>query len=418
MSKGTISAELIFLSRNKTQVLPPLHCPASFGSMEALPRYVTDPSERIQRSLEDGERLLQLSHTKLLGSIQEDSFDRYTRLAATTLRTPISLISFLTPDTQFLKSNFGLTLQPYCETRQTPISASICRYVVHTEEPLVIPDTTKAEFLKESGVPTEFVRAYIGFPLLVNGQALGSLCALDMTPHDWTPKDVAAMRDLAGAVISDINYRNASNALNLAIQELTAARDELQRYLRTEGASIPLLEENGKPREDAKTLAEVALRDSSTHLFNRNFLQIAGERAIYEAGKGACRTLLSLRLDAYEKMKEATDEAIVKRFLAACTRVIGKHLESDDEFIRTEGDGFMIILRSATREKAREAAEQMRTSIADFLFHDSKHDFKTTLSVGVVNVSPTVTVSTLVASVEAASWDAKAKGGNRVNVAE
>ena len=79
--------------------------------------------------LRDPIRLAALEETGLLDSLPEETFDRFTRLAARLLGTPVSLITLVTPDRQFFKSAVGLAA-PWAAARETPLSHSFCQYVV------------------------------------------------------------------------------------------------------------------------------------------------------------------------------------------------------------------------------------------------------------------------------------------------
>jgi GAF domain-containing protein len=58
-----------------------------------------------------------------------------------------------------------------------------------------------------------------------DGQVLGSLCAIDTEPRNWTAEDAAALRDLAGLAMSEVSLRG------LAL--------ELEAWLRAEGGAGP-----------------------------------------------------------------------------------------------------------------------------------------------------------------------------------
>ena len=73
------------------------------------------------------QRLRNLERTALLDTPAERTFDRLTALVCRELGVPVSLVSLVTPDRQFFKSQCGLPT-PYGELRQTPLSHSFCKY--------------------------------------------------------------------------------------------------------------------------------------------------------------------------------------------------------------------------------------------------------------------------------------------------
>jgi PAS domain S-box-containing protein len=165
-------------------------------------------------------RLVALRQTNLGDTPAEEALDRLVRQAAGALEVPIALVSLIEQDRQVFKAFVGLP-EPWASARQLALSQSLCQQLLVTRQPLVIPDTRRDplardnEFLLALGVA-----AYLGVPLTVAGQVLGSLCVADRQPRAWTPEQVAAVVDLAGPVLTQLQER-----VDLA------ARGELERRL-------------------------------------------------------------------------------------------------------------------------------------------------------------------------------------------
>ena len=87
----------------------------------------------------DPHRLRALESAALLDTPAEMVFDRLTNLASRILGVPVALVSLVTPDRQFFKSQCGLP-SPYAERRETPLSHSFCQYVVDDGAALVVED--------------------------------------------------------------------------------------------------------------------------------------------------------------------------------------------------------------------------------------------------------------------------------------
>ncbi len=168
----------------------------------------------------DVDRLEALRKTGLLDSEVEPAFDRFTRLASQYLKTPVALVSLVDQDRQFFKSHIGLP-EPWASQRQTPLSHSFCKHVVSSGKPLIIPNALKDPLVRDNEAIRDLgVVAYAGVPLAtVEGNVLGSLCAIDTQPHEWTEEDVAFLKDLAAAVMAEIDLRIA----------LTDAREQAAR---------------------------------------------------------------------------------------------------------------------------------------------------------------------------------------------
>jgi GAF domain-containing protein len=149
------------------------------------------PSTRTSLLLDPG-RLAARGQSNLLDTPAEEAFDRLVRQAAGVLEVPIALVSLIEDDRQVFKAFVGLP-EPWAAARQLALSQSLCQQLLVTRQPLVIPDTRRDplardnEFLLALGVA-----AYLGVPLIVAGQVLGSLCVADRQPRPgprtrWPP---------------------------------------------------------------------------------------------------------------------------------------------------------------------------------------------------------------------------------------
>jgi two-component sensor histidine kinase len=179
-------------------------------------------------SLRNPERLAALADTHLPDSAAEEAFDRLTRMVTRLLGVPVSLVSLVDDRRQFFKSQQGLQ-GPTREARQTPLSHSFCQHVVIEQAPLVVTDAENDPRVRENlAVPDLGVKAYLGVPLtLPSGHVIGSLCAIDGVPRQWSEADLKNLSDVAEIVLSEIGLRReiarrrkAEDSQELLIAEL------------------------------------------------------------------------------------------------------------------------------------------------------------------------------------------------------
>jgi PAS domain S-box-containing protein len=191
-------------------------------------------------------RLAALEDTNLLDSPPEHAFDRFTRLAGQLLQVPVVLISLVTGDRQFFKSSTGLA-EMGTEERETPISHSLCRYVVETAEPLIVSDTHADPKLRDKPAITSLgVRAYAGIPLTsASGHTLGSFCAIDVQPHEWTDAEILVLQTLAEAVQTEIELRTVLTRTQRQAQEADKARREIAALLESTAEGLYGIDRDG-----------------------------------------------------------------------------------------------------------------------------------------------------------------------------
>jgi GAF domain-containing protein len=128
------------------------------------------------------------------------------------LEVPIALVSIVSDDRQFFPAGVGLGA-PYDVTRQTPISMSFCQHVVRGDAPLRVTDSVHDDRVKDNPAVEELdVKAYLGVPLRApGGEPLGSLCAVDNRPREWTDDQLAVLQEVADATAQAIAVRTSEH---------------------------------------------------------------------------------------------------------------------------------------------------------------------------------------------------------------
>ncbi len=184
-------------------------------------------------AVSDPHRLRALEAAELLDTPAEATFDRLTNLATRILGVPVALVSLVTPDRQFFKSQCGLP-SPHAERRETPLSHSFCQYVVEDGDALIVEDAREDDRLASNrAIPDLGVIAYAGFPIRTReGDVLGSFCVIDDRPRVWSPGDIEILSELAAAATDVVALRT----------EAVAAGDagrRLQRALVPEPGELP-----------------------------------------------------------------------------------------------------------------------------------------------------------------------------------
>ena len=191
------------------------------------------PFPHTDATLRDPSRLEALSRAGLMDTPAEPAFDRSVRLATRLLGTPVALVSLVDEERQFFKAQTGLS-EPTASARQTPLSHSFCQHVVKTGEPLVVIDAREDPLVRDNMAIGDLgVIAYLGIPIRAPGGAvLGSFCAIQSEPRDWTEEDREALSDIAAGVEAEIALRSELDRAQAAETAAEAVSERMRLALR------------------------------------------------------------------------------------------------------------------------------------------------------------------------------------------
>ena len=144
-----------------------------------------------------------------LDLLRDTALDDLTRLAAETFDVPISTISIIDRDRQWVKSGVGVELGS-----TTPRALAFCDHTIRQpNELLVVEDATKdPRFAANPWVTAESgLRFYAAAPLtLASGVAIGAICVMDTRPRQVDCKKLEQLRFMAAQVISTVEARKSS----------------------------------------------------------------------------------------------------------------------------------------------------------------------------------------------------------------
>jgi signal transduction histidine kinase len=177
---------------------------------------------------QERDRLDALYGYQILDTPPERDFDDITALAAQLCDTPMSAISLVDSDRQWLKARIGLSA---CETSR---ESSFCAHAMNGVDVLVVEDALiDPRFATNPAVVGEpHVRFYAGAPLVAaGGQRLGSLCVIDRRPRRITANQREGLLILARHVMVHLELRQYGRALAAANQRLLDAERVQDEFL-------------------------------------------------------------------------------------------------------------------------------------------------------------------------------------------
>ncbi|MEO8858751.1 MAG: GAF domain-containing sensor histidine kinase [Burkholderiaceae bacterium] len=246
-------------------------------------------------------RLAAVHKTQLLDAAVEETFDAITRLTARLVNASASFVSIIDEDRDFYTSQIGFP-SPLAEQRQLS-GRTFCHYTLAGDLPLVIEDTHSNPVWKAVPTVTSLgVRSYVGVPLKLNGETVGSLCVIDVKPRTWSDDDLEALQQLAASVAREIGLRSAvvdaekeatrARALARSKEELVAVvAHDMRTPLQVLQFSTEVLQRAHKGEHDVITNRMVAAIDAmkgiSNTLLTSNALSPSADQMLRDFKAGA-----------------------------------------------------------------------------------------------------------------------------------
>ncbi|WP_184947676.1 GGDEF domain-containing protein [Salinisphaera orenii] len=179
-----------------------------------------------------------------------------------------------------------------------------------------------------------------------------------------------------------------------------------------------LRRKNRELGEALTRIADMAVHDELTGVYNRHHLVDVLRREVSRAGRGdAVFSVCLMDIDLFKQVNDRHGHLVADEVLRRCARHVESRIRDIDTFGRYGGEEFLLVLPATGAPAARDVAERLRRELADLEFaNDAGERFGITVSVGVAVSprSPSVTVDALLHHADAALYDAKNSGRNRV----
>jgi diguanylate cyclase (GGDEF)-like protein len=208
--------------------------------------------------------------------------------------------------------------------------------------------------------------------------------------------------EVIGAISTQSYQPNAYNEEDLTLLEMLASY-----------AAIAL--ENSRL---FKKIQRLAITDSLTDVYNRRHLFVLGQREFNRARRfKRPLSVIFIDIDHFKEVNDRYGHRAGDQVLTLITRTIQGHIRDIDVMGRYGGEEFLLFIPEVEQEAARHIAERIRVSVEQALSKSGFTRPTVTISLGVVSLTEDIpTLSALVARADAAMYDAKRSGRNRVAV--
>ncbi|NES82996.1 MAG: GAF domain-containing sensor histidine kinase [Moorea sp. SIO2B7] len=174
-----------------------------------------------------------------LGLLQAETipvFDEATQTAARFLEAPICILGLMVQEQLWIKSAVGLSriglMNQLAASRRIPREDSFCSYVVDSQQNLIIENTTTEPVFSHSALVQNYgIRAYLGTPLITaEGQCIGTLAVMALTPHQFTNRDVEFLALTARWCLREFERNNLLKTQQNENNQLLAQPQILNQY--------------------------------------------------------------------------------------------------------------------------------------------------------------------------------------------
>jgi diguanylate cyclase (GGDEF)-like protein len=164
-----------------------------------------------------------------------------------------------------------------------------------------------------------------------------------------------------------------------------------------------------------KQLFESALRDGLTATFNRRYFtdRLRTEMRFAERHDKSL-ALLFVDIDHFKKINDSYGHQAGDHVLAAVAREMIATIRAEDVLSRYGGEEFAIICREIEPEGAQALGERLRVAVSRKRFEHGGKVIPVTISVGVAAVRGPRDAQPLIAAADAAMYEAKRTGRDRV----
>ncbi|KQS05260.1 hypothetical protein ASG11_08340 [Sphingomonas sp. Leaf357] len=159
---------------------------------------------------EEDRRLSALHALGLLDSEPEGAFDALVALTATRFDCPVSMLTLIDRNRQWIKAKFGTDLE------ETSRDVAFCDHTIRGDAPLVVTDAALDPRFADNPlvVGDPQIRFYAGAPIHVadggERHAIGAICLIDDKPREMTAEQAETLTHIATVIEALIAARRAA----------------------------------------------------------------------------------------------------------------------------------------------------------------------------------------------------------------
>lgn len=166
-------------------------------------------------------------------------------------------------------------------------------------------------------------------------------------------------------------------------------------------------------------LEEMASTDKLTGLLNRQAFALFADRLMAGQRRTASPlSLLLLDVDHFKAVNDTYGHRTGDQVLSGIARLLQANLRESDMTVRWGGEEFLIVLQDCDRQEAFRVAEKLRSGLAAAPLDTGGTPIAVTISIGVSAYDGEENLDQAISRADAALYEAKGQGRNRVVLSE
>lgn len=341
------------------------------------------------------QRLLALQRYQILDTPNERSFEDLVTIATALCGTGMGAVTLVDRDRQWFKARRAV------DASEASRDISFCGHaILQPDQVMVVEDALQDPRFHDNPLVVDdpHVRFYAGAPLLsFDGLPLGTLCVFDASPGQLRPEQAKALAALSRQVS--------------LVMELRRYAHEIQQHMRDRAWYEQRLGEyNNLLEQQNADLAEQSRTDPLTGLPNRRAMSAALTAAVCDADGQPRQTAVALLdIDHFKRVNDLYGHATGDHVLAELARLLRAHFAGQGLAARFGGEEFVVLMPDTALATAELQCDVLRMAVADLPL-----GIPLTIRIGVAAHHHGDTVEQTLARADAALYQAKHQGRNRV----
>lgn len=217
---------------------------------------------------------------------------------------------------------------------------------------------------------------------------------------------------------NDAQSRLMMNRLELDQARFGAERSRMEAELQRVRAE-QMAAEAERLQDQARELRRYVLADPLTGLGNRRQVERELPRLLHHSARtGEPLAAVMLDLDHFKRVNDQHGHAVGDAVLTATADLFRARVRGGDLIARLGGEEFLIVFAQASADWAHEACERLRVAVQSHDWAQVSPGLAVTVSIGLCVRNAPIEAAQLMEQADAALYEAKRSGRNRVVVSE